>query len=182
MLMPRLPVDGKKVVEHRVTLGAKERELLGDATTAYTVNRIATPIVAALSDGSFVLLLGALIGYQLDKILDPDWRAITQEMTPAQLRDWLETQNIVGGSIGSFLGFLIGVPFGGVGGLVGAAVGGLAGSAAVEVGEAGVELAGDVLEENLSPGATIGIVSGIIGLMNTLESLGTALQPGGSEN
>ena len=65
---------------------------------------------------------------------------------------------------------------------MGAAVGGLAGSAAVEVGEAGVELAGDVLEENLSPGATIGIVSGIIGLMNTLETLDTALQPGGSEN
>jgi len=28
--MPRLPVDGKKVIEHRITFGTKERELIED--------------------------------------------------------------------------------------------------------------------------------------------------------
>lgn len=38
--MPRLPVDGKKVVEHRITFGTKERELLQDISTSYRIQAI----------------------------------------------------------------------------------------------------------------------------------------------
>jgi len=38
--MPRLPVDGKKVVEHRISLGTFERNLLQDIATSYRVQAI----------------------------------------------------------------------------------------------------------------------------------------------
>lgn len=58
--MPRLPVDGKRVIEHRITLGGKERELLADLTTSYRIDAISgnDSIVEVLGDGTKVL--GAL--------------------------------------------------------------------------------------------------------------------------
>jgi hypothetical protein len=38
--VPRLPVDGKKVVEHRITFGTKERDLLQDISTSYRIQAI----------------------------------------------------------------------------------------------------------------------------------------------
>lgn len=38
--MPRLPVDGKKVVEHRITFGTKERDLIQDISTSYRIQAI----------------------------------------------------------------------------------------------------------------------------------------------
>lgn len=38
--MPRLPVDGKKVVEHRITFGTKERELIQDLSTSYRIQSL----------------------------------------------------------------------------------------------------------------------------------------------
>lgn len=38
--MPRLPVDGKKVIEHRITFGAKERELIQDFSTSYRIESL----------------------------------------------------------------------------------------------------------------------------------------------
>ena len=38
--VPRLPVDGKKVVEHRITLGAIERELLSDISLSYRIQSV----------------------------------------------------------------------------------------------------------------------------------------------
>jgi len=38
--LPRLPVDGKKVVEHRITFGTKERDLLQDISTSYRIQAI----------------------------------------------------------------------------------------------------------------------------------------------
>jgi hypothetical protein len=38
--MQRLPVDGKKVVEHRITLGTFERNMLQDIATSYRVQAI----------------------------------------------------------------------------------------------------------------------------------------------
>ena len=38
--MPRLPVDGKKVVEHRITLGTFERNMLQDIATSYRVQAV----------------------------------------------------------------------------------------------------------------------------------------------
>ena len=58
--MPRLPVDGKRVIEHRITLGGKERELLADLPTSYRIDAISgnDSIVEVLGDGTKVL--GAL--------------------------------------------------------------------------------------------------------------------------
>ena len=57
--MPR--AKPSKVEVLRFELGTKERQLLGDAITAYQVNKISTPIVALLSD---VSALSALtLGY-----------------------------------------------------------------------------------------------------------------------
>ena len=65
--MPRLPVDGKRVIEHRITLGGKERELLADLTTSYRIDAISgnDSIVEVLGDGTKVIAalgtLGALL-------------------------------------------------------------------------------------------------------------------------
>ena len=50
--MPRLPVDGKKVQEFRITLGTFERERVDTLITALTFNKVSTPLVALLSDVS----------------------------------------------------------------------------------------------------------------------------------
>ena len=55
--MPRLPVDGNKVVEHRITLGQYEREQLDTISTGYAVGRVAEPLVALLSDVSALVAL-----------------------------------------------------------------------------------------------------------------------------
>ena len=39
--MPRLPVDGKKVIEHRITLGGVEREALKSLATSARITSIA---------------------------------------------------------------------------------------------------------------------------------------------
>jgi hypothetical protein len=44
--MPRLPVDGKKVIEHRITLGTKEREIFDHISTSIRLNSIDTEVVA----------------------------------------------------------------------------------------------------------------------------------------
>ena len=38
--MPRLPVDGKKVIEYRHTFGTKEREILQDLATSFRIQSI----------------------------------------------------------------------------------------------------------------------------------------------
>jgi len=58
---PRLPVDGKKVVEHRVTLGSYEREQLDTLVTGVTVKNVTTPLVALLSDVSAMVALAAIL-------------------------------------------------------------------------------------------------------------------------
>jgi len=170
--MPRLPVDGKKVVEHRITLGAKERELAQDAQWSYTFGKIGNTASSILSNPVILLGLAGYIAYKLDELLDPDWRAIISDMTPDQVKDWLETQNLVGATFGGLLGLLVGGPFGAI-------FGSILGSAAVEVGEAALEGAGDVMAETIPPVVTIGIVSSLIAVMRVLEEMGTALQPGG---
>ena len=61
--MPRLPVDGKKVIEHRITFGVKERQILEGALGAYQFNRVATPIVTAIGDVSFWVTLASLLSF-----------------------------------------------------------------------------------------------------------------------
>lgn len=38
--MPRLPVDGNKVIEHRITFGTKERDLIDSFATSARINSI----------------------------------------------------------------------------------------------------------------------------------------------
>jgi len=176
--MPRLPVDGKKVIEYRVTLGAKERELVQDAQWSYTFGKVAETLGGIVTNPVFLIGLAGYIAYKLDQILDPDWRAIIADMTPDEVNDWLETQNLVGAGIGGFIGAILGLGVGAP--WLGAAIGSIAGSAAVEVGEAVVDEFGNVLEDTLTPQATVAVVSWLIIFMNGLESTAASLNPLGS--
>ena len=66
--MPRLPVDGKKVIEHRITLGGKEREILADLATSYRIDAIAgnDSLVEVLADGGKVIAALGTIGAILE--------------------------------------------------------------------------------------------------------------------
>lgn len=130
--MPRKPTE--KVIEHRITLGTYERQILSDAVTSYNFKNVATPLVSAFSDVSFLVFIGGLIGISLDSSLrGTAWRTATRLLDPDGYRDWLENQNLLGAAIG---GGLAGSRFGWVGLITGA----LAGTVGVEIGE-------DVLEE-----------------------------------
>ena len=67
--MPR--AKATDVVIHRIELGGKERELAEGALAAFQFNRVATPLVAGLSDVTFVLTLGALLKIYFPKIILP---------------------------------------------------------------------------------------------------------------
>ena len=78
--MPRLPVDGKKVSEIRLTFGTKERQIFEGALGAYQFNKIASPVVDAMSDVSFwvtlaflLSLVGIIIENPFDNTID-NWR------------------------------------------------------------------------------------------------------------
>lgn len=66
--MPRLPVDGKKVVEHRITFGTKERELIQDLSTSYRISAISgnDSLVEVLGDGTKVIAALGTIGALLE--------------------------------------------------------------------------------------------------------------------
>ena len=65
--MPRLAVDGKRVIEHRISLGGFERNLMQDIATSYRIDSFSgnDSIIEVLSDGSKVIAalgtLGALL-------------------------------------------------------------------------------------------------------------------------
>ena len=72
----------KRYIEHRVTLGTKERQLLEDWVNSNSFNKIAEPIVAGMSDVSFVLTVGAIIAIWFPNIVLPD---ILTETTTAEV-------------------------------------------------------------------------------------------------
>ena len=140
--MQRLPVDGKKVVEHRITLGTKERQLLGDAVPRHNCNRSITPIFDLMKEVSgraaLYILLNSLFprwadGLNLDELDGRDNKGIF---------DYFETQNIVLSAAGVGL---TGLLTGGLGfGAIFAGV--LFGQAAAEGGEAAVGYTQDVID------------------------------------
>jgi hypothetical protein len=81
--VPRLPVDGNKVVEHRITLGTKERQMLESALIGYNFNRISTPIVAGVSDVSFMLVVASLLTAFFPNIVIPTGVEQVDEITKA---------------------------------------------------------------------------------------------------
>ena len=74
--MPRLPVDGKKVIEYRMTLGTYERERLDRLITSLQVKNIGEPIVGIMKDVSataiFLIMLSELLGFdfKIPEIVD----------------------------------------------------------------------------------------------------------------
>jgi hypothetical protein len=134
--MPRKPTE--KVVEHRITLGTYERQMFSDAVAGYNFKNIATPVVSGLSDISFLIFIGGILGIALDRALGIGWREATEFLVGEGLSDWLETQNLVGAGIGGALGLLVGNPF----------IGAIAGSAVVEAGEYFVEEFTEVAQDN----------------------------------
>lgn len=66
--MPRLPVDGNKVIEHRITFGSKERMLLEDLVTSYRIDAISgnDSIVEVLADGGKIISMFATLGAILE--------------------------------------------------------------------------------------------------------------------
>lgn len=67
--MPRTKAD--RTVIHRIEFGGKERDLLEGALGAYQFNRVSTPVVAGMSDVSFMLTLGALLTFFFPDIVLP---------------------------------------------------------------------------------------------------------------
>ena len=135
--MPRLPVDGTKVIEHRITLGGKEREILESAMTAYSFRNVATPVVTAVNDNTTLLLLAASLGIMLPTEWFPDdWEEVTSGMSYEQLKDWLELQNFAGAAAGA--------AYGSRAGWVGAVIGAILGSMGIETAEDLTANAGEV--------------------------------------
>jgi hypothetical protein len=68
--MPRLPVDGKRVVEHRITLGTKERQMVDRIVGSYQFNRVATPTVALMSNVTGMAVFAGIVAVFVPKIYD----------------------------------------------------------------------------------------------------------------
>lgn len=138
-----------EIIRHEIVLGRAEREIVRDLKTAYFVNRITSPITN-MSPSGFVVAGGAsllIIDYIMDNLgLDPNWREIVEDMTPEQVHDWLESQNLIFSGIGAIIGGLLtgGNPFG-------VAAGAVAGSATAEGLEAADEAVASVFPEEWLP-------------------------------
>ena len=66
--MPRLPVDGKKVIEHRITLGGIEREALKSLATSVRITSLAGDDGILNELGSVDNVIGklAVVGFLLE--------------------------------------------------------------------------------------------------------------------
>ncbi len=61
--LPRKPTT--EVIEHRITFGQKERNLLDTVVASYGFNRVSSPLIALLSDVSAMAFLTTLyVGYK----------------------------------------------------------------------------------------------------------------------
>ena len=67
--MPRAKSD--RIVTHRVELGVKEREIADSMLAAYAFNRVTTPIVAGMSDVSFMVVFAGILTTIFPEIIIP---------------------------------------------------------------------------------------------------------------
>jgi hypothetical protein len=67
--MPIRPPD--KVVTHRIELGRREREMAESVIAAYGFNQVTTPVVAGMSDVSFMVVLGSILTIFFPNIVIP---------------------------------------------------------------------------------------------------------------
>ena len=98
----RLPVDGKKVIEHRISLGTFERNMLSDFVATKSFQNAATPIISLMKDVTGMATLYLVLNFMFPNwTLGLDLDAITQDgKNPKGLRDYLEINNIAGSVIG----------------------------------------------------------------------------------
>ena len=134
-MMPRKKTD--QVIEHRITLGTYERDLLDRTVGAYQVNKVGDPLVKLLSDNSAMFfVITALLWFLPREWLPAGWDTATQSLsTLDEVKDWLEIQNLAGYVAGGAAGATIGAAGGPIGVLIGAILGVLGGGVVVEVGE-----------------------------------------------
>ena len=83
----RLPVDGKKVQEFRITLGTFERDRLDTLITGLTVKNVANPFVALISDVSaltflFTAYMTYVYGEPVTKFIGDSYTAHVLEVVP----------------------------------------------------------------------------------------------------
>jgi len=123
--MPRLPIGGDKngVYEYRITLGSLERELLRDATEAYSLNKVAQPITNILGNPVALISVSTLILTLFPNILGklPDW--LTQilddpNIPPEEKKGHLDGYLRGFSALGGLIGFFTGGPVGGAAGAV----------------------------------------------------------------
>ena len=79
--MPRAKSD--RIVTHRIELGVKEREIADSMLAAFAFNRVSTPIVAVMSDVSFMIVLGSLLTLYFPDIVLPTGEAKMEEVVAA---------------------------------------------------------------------------------------------------
>ena len=79
--MPRAKSD--RIVTHRIELGVKEREIADSMLAAFAFNRVSTPIVAGMSDVSFMIVLGSLLTLYFPDIVLPTGEAKMAEVVAA---------------------------------------------------------------------------------------------------
>jgi len=80
-MMPRAKSD--RIVTHRIELGVKEREIADSMLAAFAFNRVSTPIVAGMSDVSFMIVLGSLLTLYFPDIVLPTGEARMEEVVAA---------------------------------------------------------------------------------------------------
>ena len=61
----RLPVDGKKVIEHRISFGTFERNLLSDLVATKSFQNAATPIISLMKDVTGMATLYLILNFLL---------------------------------------------------------------------------------------------------------------------
>jgi len=107
--MPRLPVDGKRVIEHRITFGTKERDMIDSALASYQFNRVATPTVDLMKDvsgmtvfASILIALGVPIILPVEEGMEAVTTAIgdgLQKWRKQQSREYVERREMEGDPI-----------------------------------------------------------------------------------
>jgi hypothetical protein len=111
----RLPVDGKRVIEHRITLGTKERQLLEGYTDSQNFQNVADPIVKLLSDVTALGTIFAATYYIFPKLWENpvtgepyDLDLLRKKEQDGGLSDYFETQNLLAIGIGAGLAWSTG--------------------------------------------------------------------------
>ncbi len=93
--MPRLPVDGKKVVEHRITFGTREREILADLSTSIRIQSLKVPeLLNFLDDPSRIIQ----VAYSVAIIAEmAGWE--TGLPTPVDAFTWFQERDATGAKV-----------------------------------------------------------------------------------